>query len=59
MSLSKSNWAINTDEPLKAVLQKLKSHIQPQDYVLIFPLDARLLTPRGYSRMGIGPAIAF
>jgi hypothetical protein len=46
MSLSKSNWAINTDEPPKAVWQKLKSHIKPHDYVVIVPLDARLLTPK-------------
>jgi hypothetical protein len=29
--LSKSNWAINTDEPSKAVWQKLKRHIKPHD----------------------------
>jgi hypothetical protein len=46
MRLSKSNWAINTDEPPKAVWQKLKNHIKPHDYVLTFPLDARLLTPQ-------------
>jgi hypothetical protein len=44
MRLSKSNWAINTDEPPKAVWQKLKSLIKPIDYVVMFPLDARLLT---------------
>jgi hypothetical protein len=46
MRLSKSNWAINTDEPPKGVWQKLKGHIKPHDYVLMFPLDARLLTPQ-------------
>jgi hypothetical protein len=44
MRLAKSNWAINTDEPPKAVWQKLKSLIKPIDYVVMFPLDARLLT---------------
>jgi hypothetical protein len=44
--LSKSNWAINTDEPPKAVWQKLKCHIKPHDYVVMFPLDVRLLTPK-------------
>jgi hypothetical protein len=46
MRLSKSNWAINTEEPPKALWQKLKSHIKPHDYVVLFPLDARLLTPK-------------
>jgi hypothetical protein len=44
MRLSKSNWAINTDEPPKAVWQKLKCHIKPHDYFVMFPLDASLLT---------------
>jgi hypothetical protein len=42
--LSKSNWAISTDEPPKAVWQKLKCHIKPHDYFVMFPLDASLLT---------------
>jgi hypothetical protein len=42
--LSKSNWAINTEEPPKAIWQKLKCHIQPHDYFVMFPLDASLLT---------------
>jgi hypothetical protein len=42
--LSKSNWAINTDEPPKAVWQKLKRHIEPYDYLVMFPLDVRLMT---------------
>ena len=42
--LSKSNWAINTEEPPRAVWQKLKRHFKPHDYVVIFPLDARLFT---------------
>jgi hypothetical protein len=44
--LSKSNWAINTEEPPKAVWQKLKRYIEPHDYVVMLPLDARLLTSR-------------
>ena len=42
--LSKSNWAINTDEPPKAVWQKLTRHIEPYDYLVMFPLDVRLMT---------------
>jgi hypothetical protein len=42
--LSKSNWAINTNEPPKALWQKLKCHIKPHDYFVMFPLDASLLT---------------
>jgi hypothetical protein len=52
MRLSKSNWAINTDELPKAVWQKLKSHIKPRDYVVMFPLDARLLTPKDKRILG-------
>jgi hypothetical protein len=44
--LSKSNWAINTEEPPKAVWQKLKCHTKPHDYFVMFPLDATLLTPQ-------------
>jgi hypothetical protein len=46
LRLSKSNWAINTDQPPKAVWQKLKHHIKTHHYVVIFPLDARLLSPK-------------
>ena len=42
--LSKSNWAISTEEPPKDVWQKLKRYIDPHDYVVMLPLDARLLT---------------
>jgi hypothetical protein len=42
MRLSKSNWAINTDEPPKALWQKLKSHIKRHDYFVMLPLDVRL-----------------
>jgi len=44
MRLSKSNWAISTEEPPKDVWQKLKRYIDPHDYVVMLPLDARLLT---------------
>jgi hypothetical protein len=49
MSLSKPNWAIITDEPPKALWQKLKNYIKPHDYVVMFPLDARLLTVKDKS----------
>ena len=42
--LSESNWAIYTDEPAKAVWQKLKRYIDPDGYLVMFPLDAHLLT---------------
>jgi hypothetical protein len=44
--LSKSNWAINTEKLPKGVWQKLKGHIKPHDHFLMFPLDARLLSPQ-------------
>lgn len=42
--LSKSNWAINTEELPKAVWQKLKRLTRLNDYLVMFPLDARLFT---------------
>jgi hypothetical protein len=36
--------AINTDEPPKAVWQKLTRYTEPDEYLLMFPLDARLWT---------------
>jgi hypothetical protein len=42
--LSESNWAIHTEEPPKAVWQKLKSSINPDEYLVMLPLDARLWT---------------
>jgi hypothetical protein len=42
--LSKSNWAMNTEESSKTVWQKLNRYIEPHDYLVMFPLDARLLT---------------
>jgi NADPH-dependent 7-cyano-7-deazaguanine reductase QueF len=50
--LSKSNWAINTEELPKAVWQKLKYHLQPHDYVIMFPLDESLLTAQGERILG-------
>jgi hypothetical protein len=37
--LSDSNWVINTDEPPKAVWQKLKRYIDPYDYLVMLPLE--------------------
>lgn len=37
--LSDSNWAINADEPAKAVWQKLKRYIDPDDYLVMLPLN--------------------
>jgi hypothetical protein len=42
--LSQSNWAINTDEPPKAVWQKLKDYIYLDEYLVMLPLDASLWT---------------
>jgi hypothetical protein len=38
--LSQSNWTINTNEPPQAVWQKLIRHIDPNDYLVMLPLDA-------------------
>ena len=37
--LSDSNWAINTDEAPKALWQKLKRNIDPDDYLVMLPLE--------------------
>ena len=37
--VSESNWAINTDDPPKAVWQKLKRYIDPHDYLVMLPLE--------------------
>jgi hypothetical protein len=50
MRLSKSNWAINTEEPPNDVWQKLRRYIDPHDYVVMLPLNARLLTARRLKR---------
>ena len=42
--LSESNWAINTEEPPKAVWQKLKRCIDPDEYLVMLPLNAPLWT---------------
>jgi hypothetical protein len=42
--LSESNWAINIEEPPKIFWQKLKRLTKPDDYLVMFPLDASLLT---------------
>ena len=33
--LSESNWAVNSDEPAKAIWQKLKAYIDPDDYLVM------------------------
>jgi hypothetical protein len=42
--LSQPNWAIHTDEPPKDVWQKLKRYTNLHEYLVMFPLDARLWT---------------
>jgi hypothetical protein len=37
-------WAIHTDEPPKDVWQKLKCYTEPNEYLVMFPLDASLWT---------------
>jgi hypothetical protein len=37
--LSDSNWAITADEPPKAVWQKLKRYIDPDEYLMMLPLE--------------------
>ena len=42
--LSESNWAINANEPAKTVRQKLKRYIDPDDYLVMLPLNPGSLT---------------
>ena len=44
--LSTSHWTIHTEEPAEAVWQKLKCHIQPNDYLLMLPLDPSGFSPK-------------
>jgi hypothetical protein len=37
--LSDSNWAITADEPPQAVWQKLKRYIDPDEYLVMLPLE--------------------
>ena len=37
--LSDSIWTITADDPPKAVWQKFKQYIDPNDYFLMMPLD--------------------
>jgi hypothetical protein len=37
--LSQSNWTIRTNEPPQAVWQKLSHCIDPNDYLVMLPLD--------------------
>jgi hypothetical protein len=39
LRLSESNWAINTQESPKIVWQKLKRYIDPNDYMVMLPLE--------------------
>ena len=44
--LSQSNWTIKTNESPQAVWQKLKQYIDPSDYLVMLPLDARSFSPQ-------------
>ena len=44
--LSTSHWTIHTEEPAEAVWQKLKCHIQPNDYLMMLPLDPSGFSPK-------------
>jgi hypothetical protein len=37
--LSNWNWAISADEPPQAVWQKLKRYIDPDEYLVMLPLE--------------------
>ena len=39
--LSQSTWTIRTNESPQTVWQKLKQYIDPSDYLVMMPLDAR------------------
>ena len=45
-SLSESNWTIKTNEPPQAVWQKLSHCIDPNDYLVMLPLDTRSFSPQ-------------
>jgi hypothetical protein len=44
--LSTSHWTIHTEEPPQAVWQKLRCHINPNDYLLMLPLDPNRFSPK-------------
>ena len=44
--LSDSNWVINTGDAPKILWQKLMRYIDPNDYLVIVPLDARSWSPQ-------------
>ena len=44
--LSDSNWVINTGDAPKILWQKLMRYIDPNDYLVIMPLDARSWSPQ-------------
>lgn len=44
--LSTSHWTIHTEEPPQDVWQKLKCHIDPNDYLLMLPLDPSWFSPK-------------
>ena len=44
--LSTSHWMIHTEEPSQAVWRKLKSNINPDDYLLMLPLDPSRFSPK-------------
>jgi hypothetical protein len=44
--LSQSNWTIKTTEPPQAVRQKLSHCIDPDDCLVMLPLDLRSFSPQ-------------
>jgi hypothetical protein len=48
---SESNWAIDTEELPKNVWRKLKCYIDPNDYLVMMPIDRCLLTPQDWKTL--------
>ena len=44
--LSQSNWTIKTKDAPQAVWQKLSHCIDPNDYLVMLPLDVRSFSPQ-------------
>ena len=44
--LSTLHWIIHTEEPPQAVWQKLRCHTNPNDYLLMLPLDPSSYSPK-------------
>jgi hypothetical protein len=46
LRFSEAKWAIDTEEPLENVWQKLKRYTDPHDYLVMLPLDPTSFSPK-------------